>query len=906
MNQMNRPAPSAATARTWGWAWPWRASANPGDFAKFESLELPVRSAIRVRLFATFVALLLLTALMAGTGIAGMRHNERTLDEFEADVMPEIARVLELAEKVAQLAAVAPSVADADLLTPVHADDQLVRVLLGEIRRLSNELPARADNRLEASRMLDGIDRDLTSLLAFARERRQLRAQLHEQREKLDDLGDRLYRDRMSARREGATLQSIWSTLVAAEMADEYTLLGRTEADVEALWVQAHRLGEDTQLPAVSAALRELSQGEDGAFQLRRRLLRVERELNTVVQLTRAHSTQLGERASTYVSDLRRVSTERRNAVRSAVSSGASQLVVVSVLAVLTALAGTLYGRRVLQELQSMTRVMTRLAAGDTTQVTPSVRRPDEIGELARAFQVFRDHLLEKQRLTLGMHAQGRLMESVFQSMNDGLSVYDGDGRLVAWNQKFASLIPFEPGLLGVARKVEELNAALPADASWQSVGKETAAHVRGRRIAASAELRLGGGKVLEFLSHPMPDGGWVSVCRDLSARRAIEDELRRAQRMEMLGQLTGGVAHDFNNFLTAILGNLELLRQRAAGDAVAGAFAARAQKAAEAAAGLSRRLLVFARRQPLEVEAVNIGDMLVEMQDLVEYSVGTGIAVQLHGVDDGHHALADRGQLENAILNLALNSAAAMPDGGTLVIGVDAVVSSERVVPPGEAVVIRVSDSGHGMPAEVRSRALEPFFTTKAPGEGTGLGLAIVDRFVRQSGGSVSFADAVPRGLTVELWLPSSRAAAGEDAAADRPFAGRARPAVLVVEDDEAVRATVTALFEDLGAQVQAASGELEAMDCLEHRGPFDLVLTDIMLGPGGDGVSLARRMRGAAPGLRVVLTSGLPPEVHARRAAWPEEVEFLQKPFSRKNIAGLFKDGARVGAPASPLLAD
>ena len=873
-----------------------RTHASPGDFARFESLELPVRSAIRVRLFATFLALLVLTAVMAATGIAGMRHNERALDEFEADVMPEIARVLELAEKVAQLAAVAPSVADADLLTPVHADDQLVRVLLGEIRRLSTELPARADSRLEASRMLDGIDRDLTSLLAFARERRQLRAQLHDQREKLDELGDRLYRDRMSARREGATLQSIWSTLVAAEMADEYTLLGRTEADVEALWVQAHRLGEDAQLPAVSAALRALSQGEDGAFQLRRRLLRTERELNTVVQLTRAHSTQLGERASTYVSDLRRVSTERRNAVRSAVSSGAGELVLVSALAVLMALAGTLYGRRVLQELQSMTRVMTRLAAGDTAQVTPSVRRPDEIGELARAFQVFRDHLLEKQRLTVGMHAQGRLMESVFQSMNDGLSVYDAGGRLVAWNQKFASLLPFEAGFLGTERNVEELNAALPADAAWQSVGRETAAQARGRRIAASAELHLGGGTVLEFLSHPMPDGGWVSVCRDLSARRAIEDELRRAQRMEVLGQLTGGVAHDFNNFLTAILGNLELLRRRATADAVSSALAARALKAAEAAASLSRRLLVFARRQPLEMEAVNVGDMLVEMQDLIEYSVGTRIVVQLRGVDDGHHAQADRGQLENAILNLALNGAAAMPEGGTLVVAVDAVARSERVAPPGDAVVIRVSDTGHGMPAHVQHRALEPFFTTKPPGEGTGLGLAIVDRFVRQSGGSVRFADATPCGVTVELWLPSTRAAAAADPATVRAHAGRAQPTVLLVEDDESVRATAVSLFEDLGARVLAAAGEHEAMACLAQHGVFDLVLTDVMLGQGGDGVSLSRRMHGAAPGMRIVLASGLPPEVHARRAAWPDGVEFLQKPFSRKSLAGLLEDGGRL----------
>jgi signal transduction histidine kinase/HAMP domain-containing protein len=853
--------------------------------------EIPARFAIRTRLLATFLALLLLTIVLAVTGIAGMRHNQRALDDFEAGVMPEIARVLELAEKVSQLAAVAPSIADSDLQSPSRNDSQLVRVLLGEIRRLSGDLPTQADSRLEATAMLDGIDRDLTSLLALSSERRRQQAQLRSQRDTLDALGDQLFRNRVRVQRDGPSLQSIWSTLVAAELADEYTTLGRSEADVEALWVFAQQAGEDRRLPALAAALQALCFGDDGTFQLRRRQLRTERQLSTVVQLMRSHSTQLGARASAYVAELRKVSTERRDTVRRTVASGASALVLVSALSVLTALAGALYVQRVLRDLQAMTRTMTRLAGGDVAQPSAAISRPDEIGELARAFQVFRDHLLEKQRLTQGLHAQGRLLESVFHGMNDGLSVYDAGGPLVVWNQKFESLLPFAPGVLRRGVPIGELNAALPAGATWRAVAAETAVRLGRHRIAASAELHLPGGRVLEMLSHPMPDGGWVAVCRDLSARRAMEAQLRQAQRMEVLGQLTGGIAHDFNNFLSAILGNLELLRNRLLDDERVSALATRAHKAAESAAGLSRRLLVFARRQPLEVESVCVDDMLAEMQDLVEYSVGPAIEVRIDasGADTALSVQADRGQLENALLNLALNSAAAMPSGGTLTLSVAHAAHSACVVPAGEAVVVRVHDTGHGMPAEVQARVAEPFFTTKAPGQGSGLGLAIVDGFMRQCGGSLVLHSAEGRGTTAELWLPASHAGAPAPLPRAAAHARGAAARVLLVEDDDSVRATAAALLDDLGATVTAVASEHDALACMVAHGPFDLLLSDVMLGPGGDGVALWHRIAHDWPQQRIVLSSGLPPEVHARRADWPVAAAFLPKPFTRKSLEAL-----------------
>ena len=386
---------------------------------------------------------------------------------------------------------------------------------------------------------------------------------------------------------------------------------------------------------------------------------------------------------------------------------------------------------------------------------------------------------------------------------------------------------------------IVEIQKSVPRGWRWHAVSREkVASSMEGLlRIASAAELHLADGRMLEFHSHPMPDGGWVAVCRDLTARRLVESQLHQAQRLEVLGQLTGGVAHDFNNFLSAILGNLELLQSRLPADADTMTLALRARRAGERAAALTRRLLAFARRQPLAPETVPVADMLAEMLDLVEYSVGSGIEVKL-ALESPHASVCvDRGQLENAVLNLALNSAAAMPQGGKLVLSVDLVPESYHVSPPRDAVVLRVQDTGHGIPGDLKDKVLEPFFSTKAPGQGSGLGLSIVYGFVRQSGGDLVIQSEEGQGTTVEIWLPA--ASRHEKPATSMPFASLPIEAasVLIVEDDPDVAATAGELFADLHAEVIITASEDDAIAALELHGQFDLVLSDIMLGSGGDG---------------------------------------------------------------------
>ncbi len=844
-------------------------------------------------MFAVFLLLFLLTAMLALVGIAGMRNNQRALDEFDASVLPEIARVLELAEKVAQLAAIAPSVADADSTSPLDNESAVLRTLLGEIRRLSVDSSQQTEVRLNAAVLLDGIDLELTHLLSLSNERRKLQALLRTQLNQLDQVGDMLFQQRQTVALHGASLQAIWATQIAAGLADQDAVLGSAEADAEALWASAVSRNEIQRLPVIATILRNLSDGPNGVFQIRRNLLRTERSITSVLQLTRSHADQLGARASNYVAELRRVATERRNSVHQTVKSSESGLTILGAIAVLTALVGALYGQKVLKQLQMMTRELTRLASGDTAHPIAATARPDEIGDLARAFQVFRATLFEKERLALGLETQGRLMQTIFQSMNDGLSVYDADGKLVVWNQKFAQLFPFLSDSLKSGLKFKEMHAALPEGAVWRAITGGTVARPATEpvRIAPSAELHLPNGQVLEFRSHPMPDGGWVTVCRDLTARLAVEAQLRQAQRMEVLGQLTGGVAHDFNNFLTAILGNLELLKPRLAASKEHAELAQRAFRAAESAAGLSRRLLAFARRQPLALEAVPVCDTLEQMRDLIEYSVGALIDVRLAAIDESLCVLADRGQLENGILNIALNSAAAMPRGGSLSISVELVAASAHIAPAGAAVVIRVADTGHGIPAGIREKIVEPFFTTKTPGQGTGLGLSIVDTFVRASNGSLRIESQDGQGATVEIWLPSCDAVSAHAESA-RPYSPqRWVLSVLLVEDDDIVRATAVAMLADLQVTVRAVASEAEALVSLETQGTVDLVISDIMLGSGGDGIVLFHKIAAKWPQQRVVLTSGLPMETHAERADWPPAHPFLQKPYSQKALLALLE---------------
>ena len=396
------------------------------------------------------------------------------------------------------------------------------------------------------------------------------------------------------------------------------------------------------------------------------------------------------------------------------------------------------------------------------------------------------------------------------------------------------------------------------------------------------------------------------------SLRRAqAETELRHAQRLETVGQLTGGVAHDFNNLLTVILGNLQLLADQpaVAADTLGRQLVAAATRAGQRGADLTSKLLAFARRLALDPSAVDPVAVLNSLADMLRRTLGENIHVVVHAPATCPRCMVDVVQLESALLNVAVNARDAMPDGGTLVLrcgtgaptrairdGADAGPSaSDAALPVTGWVWLSLTDNGSGMSAEVRDRAFEPFFTTKEAGRGTGLGLATVYGFVKQSRGHLELDSAPGIGTTLTLYLPALNAgsgAAGESALPEAEQTPRLPHGlrVLLVEDDAEVRHVAQAFLRSMGCSVvacESAEAALIELGQASDACAFDLLFSDIMLGTGIDGHELAQRVRTRYPSLALLLTSGYSRHLAVQGMASGEGPPVLSKPYGRHDLA-------------------
>jgi PAS domain S-box-containing protein len=381
--------------------------------------------------------------------------------------------------------------------------------------------------------------------------------------------------------------------------------------------------------------------------------------------------------------------------------------------------------------------------------------------------------------------------------------------------------------------------------------------------------------------------------------RAQSEEALNHAQRLESVGQLTGGIAHDFNNLLTVIQGNLQVLEELPvlAGHAYGQQLVGAAARASKRGAELTGKLLAFSRRQVLQPNAVDVGALLHSLADMLRRTLDQRIVIGVAVPSPCPPALADPVQLESALLNIAINARDAMPDGGTLrfcaeACGVLPEAVRSELDDPGAAgsgfVAISVSDSGAGMPDEVKERAFEPFFTTKEAGRGTGLGLSTVYGFAKQSRGAVAIESAPGTGTTITLYIPQPRGAgaAAHEALADVALAVPQGLHVLLVEDDADVRNVARSFLEALHCHVTTAASGEQALLALEAGVAFDLLLTDIALGAGMRGTELAVLAQQRLPKLAVLLTSGFSSELLDADRDSPPSWELLPKPYSRDEL--------------------
>ncbi|PQO22092.1 hybrid sensor histidine kinase/response regulator [Rhodobacteraceae bacterium WD3A24] len=391
------------------------------------------------------------------------------------------------------------------------------------------------------------------------------------------------------------------------------------------------------------------------------------------------------------------------------------------------------------------------------------------------------------------------------------------------------------------------------------------------------------------------------TVARDLTEELRYEERLRLAQRMDALGQLTGGVAHDFNNLLVVILGNAEMLLNRLEGDSHARTQAATILDAAERGADLTHRLLSFSRQQSLRAERIELPRLIDSLRRLLTRTLGADIALHTDHEEGLRPVHADRSELETALINLAVNARDAMPEGGRLTItmanappqvAAPAADAAQRR-PAGDCVVLSVSDTGTGIAPEIVERVFEPFFTTKEQGKGNGLGLAMVYGFARQSGGHVEIDSTPGAGTTVRLVLPAAQAEddAGAGPAAEGAPGGESGggETILVVEDDAAVRDNLVVQLRGLGYRVLEAGDGAAGLAVLGRAGHVDLLLSDMVMPGGMSGLDLAQRARRRAPGIRVLFTTGYadgsrlgPSENRAER-----DTSILHKPYRRAKLA-------------------
>lgn len=382
-----------------------------------------------------------------------------------------------------------------------------------------------------------------------------------------------------------------------------------------------------------------------------------------------------------------------------------------------------------------------------------------------------------------------------------------------------------------------------------------------------------------------------AAVLTQIAQRERAEEQLRQAQKMEMIGQLTGGVAHDFNNLLMAVLSNLDLLRRHVAGDPDGERLIEIASQGAQRGAALTQRLLAFARRQDLRLVPANLVELVRGMTDLLERSIGSTVELRMDLPTRSPPVLVDANQIELALLNLAVNARDAMPDGGAVTIKIDrAEATGDGDLPAGRYTRLVVTDTGHGMDAETLKKATEPFFTTKELGKGTGLGLSMIHGLAIQLHGALRLTSEVGRGTRAELWLPIASATQPEPEAPPpapspepqpAPPAAQGKSRILVVDDDPLIAMTTAMMISHLGHEVLEANSGKQALEILQRDDAVDLLITDYSM-PKMTGAQLAEAVRALRPALPVLLATGYAELPAGERIDLPR----LGKPYRRDQL--------------------
>ncbi len=499
---------------------------------------------------------------------------------------------------------------------------------------------------------------------------------------------------------------------------------------------------------------------------------------------------------------------------------------------------------------------------------------------------------------------------NAIESIADGYALWDSDDRLIMCNNHYmrASGQKASPPQAGISftsfmNDVRDANAAheSPQDDDW--IDRAIVNH--NAKTAMTSQHIATGERWFEILNHNLADGSKLSITRDITAQKELEQQLQRSQKLKAVGQLTGGIAHDFNNLLQVILGNIELIVEQAEPNGKIHEQARIAQSASERGADLIRRLMAFSRQQTLQPKAFDINEMVNDMGEIIKRTLGKDIEFRTQLGSDLSQVYLDRGQTEAAFLNLAVNARDAMPRGGSLFVETREVMFGEEDLGehfellPGRYVLLTITDTGSGMPPDVLARAFEPFFTTKTVGKGTGLGLSMIYGFLKQSGGDVKIYSEIGEGTVVKLYLPiTDSTQPAEDKQLDAAPLRTGTETILLVEDEEAVRLYTTQQLESLGYRVVTAIDGNDALEKLKRMdGQVDLLFTDVIM-PNMNGHQLSEYVAALYPAIRILYTSGYNQNVAVHNGKASHRVTLIEKPYRKADLARKIRevlDGAK-----------
>jgi PAS domain S-box-containing protein len=569
-----------------------------------------------------------------------------------------------------------------------------------------------------------------------------------------------------------------------------------------------------------------------------------------------------------------------------------------------------LFTRSLTRPLVEMTQAVEAFAH-DKPMAIPT-KASGEFGVLARAFDRMATEVHDKTSALRDSEQAARhnaeILDKVIASMGDAVLVVDEMGSVLVANPAARRLFGDRPDIKSADwaktyhRFLPDGQTPLPPEQSPIERAR------RGGEAVDNAEIvlrREGEPKSIHVLANGRPirdpDGaikGAVLVYRDVTEAKEIERQLRQAQKMDAIGQLTGGIAHDFNNILTVITGTIEILAEAVVADPQLSAVAKMIDEAAERGAGLTRHLLAFARKQPLQPRKTDINTLIVETAKLLRPALGEQIEIDSVFEDDTWPALVDPAQLTTALLNLAVNARDAMPDGGKLTIETGNVVLDEAYakmhseVRPGSYVMVAVSDTGAGIPTGIREKVFEPFFTTKDLGKGTGLGLSMVYGFVKQTGGHIKIYSEEGHGTCIKIYLPRSSepAITSDQVPTAVPIQG-GNETVLVVEDDALVRNHVIAQLNSLGYRTFAAASASDALTVIDREKDIDLLFTDVIMPGGMNGPQLAEGAKQRRPALKVLFTSGYTENAIVHHGRLDPGVLLLAKPYRKSDLARMIR---------------